>query len=327
MWSIWHGTRPRPAYRTLLHSITSKDRDTPFIHLQDCPGLLLIYEVVPIDPPPLPWLPWTGSVCCLCSPVTGWSSRWGGFVWPWVVRHTPPLILPSESLQRTMANICEPPKCSIRKKRPVGWECVCLCVWGGLERCWILKLRWIRRSGAMCLRMSVSHQRLGYVSWFANGLGVMSPVLEIALTPFSAWGLIEFAHAHTGTNTQASYSHGSYVSSSETSSLDHTVSPTWCSFKSPITSSFQICMEACVCVYSFCSFPPIAINNEGVTRSMWPCKIQHNAASVTDEVIAGLLQVLQVNAISIHVKRQVWSQPSRRDEVSHEVGGGKQPTI
>lgn len=29
---------------------------------------------------------------------------------------TPPLILPFESLQRTMANTCEPPKCSIGKK-------------------------------------------------------------------------------------------------------------------------------------------------------------------------------------------------------------------
>lgn len=50
----------------------------------------------------------------------------------------------------------------------------------------------------MCLHMSVSNQRLGYVSWFANGLGVMSPVLEFTLTPFSARGLTEFTHAHTG---------------------------------------------------------------------------------------------------------------------------------
>lgn len=77
-----------------------------------------------VDRPTTTAPPATSSVCCLCSPVTGWSSRWGGFVWPWVVRHTPPLILPSESLQRAMANICELPKCSIRKRRPVGWECV-----------------------------------------------------------------------------------------------------------------------------------------------------------------------------------------------------------
>lgn len=38
----------------------------------------------------------------------------------------------------------------------------------------------------MCLRMSIIHQCLGYVSWLANGLSVLSPVLEIALTPFSA---------------------------------------------------------------------------------------------------------------------------------------------
>lgn len=83
------------------------------------------------------------------------------------------------------------------------------------------------------------------------------------------------------------------------------------------------------CVYSFCCFPPSAINNEGVTRSMWPCKIQHNAACVTNEVTAGLPRVLQVNAMSKHVEGQVWSlgltdaaQPSCRDEVSHEVGEG-----
>lgn len=38
------------------------------------------------------------------------------------VRHTPPLILTSESLQSPMANICELPKCSDRKKRPVVVE-------------------------------------------------------------------------------------------------------------------------------------------------------------------------------------------------------------
>lgn len=36
------------------------------------------------------------------------------------VWHTPPLILHSEGLRRTMANICEPSKCSARKKRPGG---------------------------------------------------------------------------------------------------------------------------------------------------------------------------------------------------------------
>lgn len=48
--------------------------------------------------------------------------------------------------------------------------------------------------------------------------------------------------------------------------------------------------------------------------------------------MCGSLRVLQVNAISIHVKRYVWSpglidttQPSNGDEVSYELGGGKQP--
>lgn len=44
-------------------------------------------------------------------------------------------------------------------------------------------------------------------------------------------------------------------------------------------------VSVCVCLYSFCCFPPIAMNNIRVTRSMWPCKIQHNSALVTDEVI------------------------------------------
>lgn len=139
----------------------------------------------------------------------------------------------------------------------------------------------------MCLRMSISLQCLGYVSWLANGLGVLSPLLQTALTPFSAWGRPEFTHVHTGMNTQASYSHGSYVSSSETSSLQHTVSPTWCPFTSLITSTFQ----TWVC-FHFAAFPLMPMNNEEVTRSMWPCKIQHNEASVTDEVITGLLHVI-----------------------------------
>lgn len=32
--------------------------------------------------------------------------------------------------------------------------------------------------------MSVSHQCLGYVIWFANGPGVMSPVLDYSHTLF-----------------------------------------------------------------------------------------------------------------------------------------------
>lgn len=92
-------------------------RHPSFIHVQDCLGDLLIYEVVPIGLPPPPL---EQTVCCLCSPVMAWRSRWGGFVWPWVVWRTPPLILPFESLQRTMANTCEPPKCSIGKKSGGG---------------------------------------------------------------------------------------------------------------------------------------------------------------------------------------------------------------
>lgn len=90
-------------------------RHPSFIHVQ---GLLgrppHLWSGAYRPPPPPP--PLEQTVCCLCSPVMAWSSRWGGFVWPWVVWRTPPLILPFESLQRTMANTCEPPKCSIGKK-------------------------------------------------------------------------------------------------------------------------------------------------------------------------------------------------------------------
>lgn len=118
----WHQSQasvPRP-FCTQSHQ---KADTPPFIHGQDCPGLLLIYEVVPIEQPP---------ECCLCSPpVTGWSSRWEALSGSRVVRHAPLLILPSESLQRTVANICEPPECSIRKEEAceVG-GCVWLS-WGG----------------------------------------------------------------------------------------------------------------------------------------------------------------------------------------------------
>lgn len=195
-------------------------------------------------PPPLSWLPWTSSVCCLCSPVTGWSSRWGGFVWPWVVRHTPPLILPSESLQRTMANICELPECSIRKRRPVGWECVH--VGGGVRVRGVdyWSWGWARRSSAMCLCMSISHQCLGYVSWLANGLGVLSPVLEIALTPFSAWGRPEFTHAHTGKLVTWLLCFKQWNQLPWTCCLPNLM---------PFYISHNLHLSDCV--YSFCSFP------------------------------------------------------------------------
>lgn len=122
--SIWRGTRPSPACRTLFLTIPSKDRNAPFIHLQDCPGLLLIYEVVPIDPPP-PCAALTRLCVLPLFPSHGLEHQMGWLCLALGVRHTPPLILPSESLPRTMANICEPPKCSIRKKRPGG---------GGLKR-------------------------------------------------------------------------------------------------------------------------------------------------------------------------------------------------
>lgn len=90
-------------------------RHPSFIHVQDCLGDLLIYEVVPIGPPRhIPPSP-RSRLCAASVPQLRVSSRWGGFVWPWVVWRTPPLILPFESLQRTMANTCEPPKCSIGK--------------------------------------------------------------------------------------------------------------------------------------------------------------------------------------------------------------------
>lgn len=146
-------------------------------------------------------LPWPGSVCCLCSPSHGLELQMERLCLARGVRHTPPLILPSESLQRTMANICELPKCSSRKKRPVGK--------GGREggRCGILKLHWMRASSAICLRMSVSRQCLGYVSCCANGRGVMSPVLDYSCSQFSPrtdW-VHTRTHTHTETrNTQAS---------------------------------------------------------------------------------------------------------------------------
>ena len=109
----------RHACRTLFLPITSKDRNAPFIHLQDCPGLLLIYEVVPIVPPS-PRAALT-RLCVLPLFLShGLELQMGRLCLARGVRHTPPLILPSESLRRTMANICGPPKCSIRLKRPVG---------------------------------------------------------------------------------------------------------------------------------------------------------------------------------------------------------------
>lgn len=60
-------------------------------------------------------------------------------------------------------------------------------------------------------------------------------------------------------------------------------------------SVFQIWL----CTHS--SAPHIAINNERGTRSMWPCKIQHNAASVTSDVIAASLCDLRVISINVNV--------------------------
>lgn len=162
-------------------------RHPSFIHVQDCLGDLLIYEVVPIGLPPPPL---EQTVCCLCSPVMAWSSRWGGFVWPWVVWRTPPLILPFESLQRTMANTCEPPKCSIGKKSLGGGGLGVSGAGGKIDECW--RRGECGRSSAMCLRTSFSHRCLGYMSCFTNGLGVLSPVL-----PSFVWGWTEFMQTRT----------------------------------------------------------------------------------------------------------------------------------
>lgn len=79
-------------------------------------------------------------------------------------------------------------------------------------------------------------------------------------------------------------------------------------FSSSLTSVFQIWL----CTHS--SAPHMAINNERVTRSMWPCKIQHNAASVTSDVIVSSPYDLRVNVISIQVNvwRRFNPEPDRR---------------
>lgn len=146
----------------------------------------------------------------------------------------------------------------------------------------------MRESGATCLRTSFSHRCLGYMSCITNGLGVLSPVL-----PSFAWGLTEFTQTCTGMNIRKSQPRGSFFKQWDQQHWTALLRP----FFSPssMTSVFQLWL----CTRS--SAPHIAINNERVTRSMWPCKIQHNAASVTNDVIAVSPCELRVNVISIRV--------------------------
>lgn len=113
------------------------------------------------------------------------------------VQHTPPLILPSESLQRAMANICEPPKCSDRQKRRAGEGGA----WRGVEY-------WSHGEygeAVPCVYACLS----GVGSWVMwAGLlmvGVLCLLCWIALALFSYQRLIGFTHALTGTNTQVSW--------------------------------------------------------------------------------------------------------------------------
>lgn len=105
------------------------------------------------------------------------------------VQNTPPLIRPSESLQRTKANICTSPKCSNRKKRPARWWCV--------------------RRGVKCSSHSECGEAVPCVyaclsvtsDWVMWAGPLMVRVLcllwSVSPTPFSAGGLIEFTHTRT----------------------------------------------------------------------------------------------------------------------------------
>lgn len=148
----------------------------------------------------------------------------------------------------------------------------------------------------MCLRTSFSHRCLGYMSCSTNGLGVLSS----SAAPFCLRTNWVHANMHRHEHTQKlapgllSPSFFFLPTTLNTTSLW----PFFSFFSSSLTSVFQIWL----CTPS--SAPHIAVNNERVTRSMRPCKIQHNAASVTGDVIAGSPCDLRVNVISIHVN--VW---------------------
>lgn len=176
---------PRAACRVLFQPITSDDTPPSFM----CRTAWETYSFMKWCLEALPPPPLEQTVCCLCSPVMAWSSRWGGFVWPWAVWRTPPLILPFESLQRTMANTCEPPKCSIGKKSGGGSV--------GLG------LRSMNAEGEVNAVEAVPcvYARLSATdAWVTNGLGALSPVL-----PSSAEdGLGSCTHAQAWKYTKVS---------------------------------------------------------------------------------------------------------------------------
>lgn len=198
--SNWHGTRSMLACRTLFLPITTKHGDGPFIHLQDCPGLLLIY-VVPIDPPP----PAPLTRLCVLPLFTshGLEVQMGQLCLALHVQNTPPLILPSESLQRTKANICTSPKCSNRKKRPTRWRCVRR----GVE-CWSHSEC---GEAVPCVYACLSAAS-DWVMWAGPLMvGVLCLLCWVSPTPFSARGLIEFTHTHVQARTHKQASHMSLM--------------------------------------------------------------------------------------------------------------------
>ena len=77
---VWHQAQAGMQDPFFL-PITSKDGDAPFIHLQVCPGLLLINEEVPIDPPSAGCL--DQALCAASVPHSrAGAPDGGGFVWP-----------------------------------------------------------------------------------------------------------------------------------------------------------------------------------------------------------------------------------------------------
>lgn len=146
-----------------------------------------------------------------------------------------------------------------------------------------------------CLRTSFSHRCWGYTSCSANGLGVVSLVL-----PSFARGLGVHTNLRRHEHAHKSQPWGCFIKQWNQQHWMQHLSDLFCSF---MTSAFQIWL--CTCS----SAPHIAINNESVARSMRPCKIQHNAASVTSDVITSSPCDLRVNVISVHVNARLRFDP------------------
>lgn len=150
MWSIWRGTRPRPACRTPFSSPSHQKRrgDAHLIQLQDCLRLLLIYEVVPIDPPSVGLLR-PGSVCCLCSPSHGFGAPDGeALSGPGCAAHT--------AINPALWEPCRGPLQIFVSRPSVETERRGLRGGGGEERCWILKPQWIRGEAVPCVYARLS---------------------------------------------------------------------------------------------------------------------------------------------------------------------------